>query len=192
VTFYQKKNFEPDLTLTAQTVAYLEVSANEAERLSEMPTVVTNYAYKKLDGTYILPPMLYPDGKYYLKLGHHNAFERILHTPEQMESWYIDGKGDPEAVDNLASFITEQFIPSLKVLSVHGGCCVTAKTHDKKAPYVDEITPGVILAGGGCGYAAKSCDEIGRIAAKLCTKGEWTCKNIARSDMKIKWRNIKS
>ena len=83
------KDLEPDLTLTAQTVAYLEVSANEAERLSEMPTVVTNYAYKKLDGTYILPPMLYPDGKYYLKLGHHNAFERILHTPEQMESWYI-------------------------------------------------------------------------------------------------------
>ena len=42
-------------------------------------------------------------------------------------AWYRDGKGDPEAVDNLASFITEQFIPSLKVLSVHGGCCVTAK-----------------------------------------------------------------
>ena len=46
------------------------------------------------------------------------------------------------------------------------------QTHDKKAPYVDEITQGVILASGGCGYAAKSCDEIGRIAAKLCTKGE--------------------
>ena len=66
------------------------------------------------------------------------------------------------------------------------------QTHDKKAPYVDEITPGVILASGGCGYAAKSCDEIGRIAANLCTIGEWTCKNIARSDMKIKWRSIKS
>jgi sarcosine oxidase/L-pipecolate oxidase len=86
---YLYKDLEPDLTLTAQTVAYLEVSANEAERLKEMPTVVTNYAYKKLDGTYILPPMLYPDGKYYLKLGHHNAFERIVHTPEQMKSWYI-------------------------------------------------------------------------------------------------------
>ena len=83
------KDLEPDLTLTAQTVAYLEVSANEAERLKEMPTVVTNYDYKKLDGTYILPPILYPDGKYYLKLGHHNAFEQIVHTPEQMESWYI-------------------------------------------------------------------------------------------------------
>ena len=36
------------------------------------------------------------------------------------------------------------------------------QTKGKKAPYVDEIIPGVILAAGGCGYAAKSCDEIGK------------------------------
>ena len=27
--------------------------------------------------------------------------------------------------------------------------------------------PGLVVAGGGCGYAAKSCDEIGRIASTL-------------------------
>ena len=62
-------DLEPDLKLTTQTVAYLEIPASEANRLSNMPTIVTNYSYGQLDGTYILPPILYPDGKFYLKLG---------------------------------------------------------------------------------------------------------------------------
>ena len=53
-----------------------------------MPTVVTNYSYGQLDGTYILPPILYPDGKYYLKLGHHDKFEENLTTSEAIKDWY--------------------------------------------------------------------------------------------------------
>ena len=62
--------------------------ASEAARLSTMPTIVTNYTYGQLDGTYILPPILYPDGKYYLKLGHHDKFEDILTTSEAIKDWY--------------------------------------------------------------------------------------------------------
>ncbi len=32
--------------------------------------------------------------------------------------------------------------------------------------YVDMVTPGLGVALGGCGYAAKSSDEIGRMAAR--------------------------
>ena len=77
-------------------------------------------------------------------------------------------------------YFTRILLPNLKL-------CL--QTKDKKAPYIDEIIPGLILAAGGCGYAAKSCDEIGRIAAKLCTTGKWTCSEIPRSDMVIKWRS---
>lgn len=120
------KDAEPDLKLTTQTVAYLEVSLSEAQRLAKMPTIVTKYDYQMLDGTYILPPILYPDGKYYLKLGHHDYFETAIENPEQMRKWYESKNGNPEAVQQLASFITDHFIPDLKVLSVHGGCCVTS------------------------------------------------------------------
>ena len=54
------------------------------------------------------------------------------------------------------------FVPGLKVEEVSGGCCVTSTTH-----YIDDSVPGVVVVAGGCGYAAKSCDEIGRIAAVL-------------------------
>ena len=122
---HEGSNLEPDLTLTAQTVAYLEVSASEAKRLCKMPTAVTSYQYKKLDGTYILPPILYPDGKYYLKLGHHDHFEAVVDDPETVENWYRTGNGDPEAVEVLADFIKTHLIPSIDVISIHGGCCVT-------------------------------------------------------------------
>ena len=91
-----------------------------------MPALCTDYDFKKLDGTYILPPILYPDGKYYLKLGHGDHFEIIIQNLEQMKNWYKNGHGVPEAVETLASFITESLIPTIKVLSVTGGCCVTS------------------------------------------------------------------
>ncbi len=121
-----KSGFEPDLSLETQTVAYLQVSPAEAQRLRQMPSVVTNYHCGKLDGTYILPPILYPDGKHYLKLGHGDVFEINVKTPEQMHDWYAEGTGVPEAVEALADFIKGHFIPSLEVKSVHGGCCVTS------------------------------------------------------------------
>ena len=36
-------------------------------------------------------------------------------------------------------------------------------------------------------YAAKSCDEIGRIAAVLAITGDWDT-DIARDVMRIQWR----
>jgi hypothetical protein len=49
-------------------VAFLEVSEAEASRLKSMPDIVTHFKFGVLDGTYILPPILYPDGKFYLKV----------------------------------------------------------------------------------------------------------------------------
>jgi hypothetical protein len=44
------------------------VDASEAERLKSMPSMGTSYKWGPIDGTYILPPILYPNGKYYLKV----------------------------------------------------------------------------------------------------------------------------
>ena len=41
---------------------------DEAERLKGMPNIVTHFEFGPLDGTYILPPIKYPDGKTYLKV----------------------------------------------------------------------------------------------------------------------------
>jgi hypothetical protein len=61
----------PDLVLARETAAFLELSPEEAERLKNFPNIVSHYEYGPLDGTYILPPITYPDGKTYLKVPTH-------------------------------------------------------------------------------------------------------------------------
>ena len=39
---------------------------------------VFSYESGELDGTYILPPILYPDGNYYIKIGHHDKENRTI------------------------------------------------------------------------------------------------------------------
>ena len=151
-----------------------------------MPTIVTSYRSGGLDGTYILPPILYPDGHYYLKLGHGDNYERILETKEEVVDWYRSGSGDSEAVAELRRFIT-QLLPGLDIEATLGGCCVTSSTRDKAAPYIDQIVEGLTVACGGCGYAAKSCDEIGNIAASLAATGQWV-SDIERELFRVKFK----
>jgi glycine/D-amino acid oxidase-like deaminating enzyme len=41
-------------------------------------------------------------------------------------------------------------------------------------PVIAEAVPRRVVVATGCsGAAAKSCDEIGRLAAVLCVHGEW-------------------
>ena len=171
------------------------------QRLNNMPAVVTSYQSGSLDGTYILPPILYPDGHHYLKLGHHDHFERTIETLEELEDWYRAGGGDEEAVQELTSFITS-FVPGLQIEEVKGGCCVTSKTkegaarpgtshslvlQDKTAPYIDRLQAGLWLAAGGCGYAAKSCDEIGNLAGNLVLTGAWE-SHLDRELFRVKFK----
>ena len=43
-----------------------------------------------------------------------------------------------------------------------------------KLPYLEIVEPGLVMAVGGNGYAAKSADAIGALAAGLVRNGEWT------------------
>ena len=64
------------------------------------------------------------------QLGHENQFERTItdgpNQAEEVRKWYNTEQGCPEAVEALSGFITQSLIPDLKVVSVRGGCCVTA------------------------------------------------------------------
>ncbi len=43
--------------------------------------------------------------------------------------------------------------------------CVSGITKHRQL-YIDMVAPGMGLALGGCGHAAKSSDEIGKVAAR--------------------------
>lgn len=178
-------NKVPDLDLRTQTVAFLRISSEEAGRLKSMPTMVMKYSFHNLDGAYILPPILYPDGKWYLKLGHGRVYECRKETLAEVADWYVQHTGDPECVEKLTQFLSS-IILGLQVEEVSGDGCLTAHTPDEQ-PYIDLVTEGFGVALGGNGYAAKACSEIGRLAAQLVMLGEWESE-IPRDQVKIKWK----
>ena len=81
-----------------------------------------------VDGAYILPPIKYPDGNYYLKLGHYNQFETNLKGDmETITKWYKQGTGVPDAVRLLSDFVIKDLIkdPSISFNNITSDCCVT-------------------------------------------------------------------
>ena len=84
----------PDLVLARETAAFLELSPEEVARLKNFPNIVTHFEYGPLEGTYILPPITYPDGKTYLKVttlyfDHSMCLNPLIHIHETKSSGTI-------------------------------------------------------------------------------------------------------
>ncbi|MBO9398078.1 FAD-binding oxidoreductase [Shimia sp. R9_2] len=150
------------LRVYARTVAFLELEAAETQRLQDMPSFV--YVPPGTDrDTYVLPPVRYPDGKTYLKIGG-DPEDHELHTVDDMKAWFRSG-GDAEVAALLADQLRD-LMPGLRVENVSHGSCVTCFT-PKGAPLIYPQTDRVFALTGGNGAGAKCADEVGRLGALL-------------------------
>ncbi|GFV43054.1 peroxisomal sarcosine oxidase [Trichonephila clavipes] len=153
------------------TAVMLRIPEKEALRLSSMPAVIKRNDETAF-GAYILPPVKYPDGKHYIKLGGSFTFETVeeLETLEELRKWYLS-EGDETMPDILVPFMKE-LIPGLKFTEISRMTCVTCYT-PTDLPYIDRVSPTVTIALSGNGKGAKFSDEVGRIAAHLSLTGQW-------------------
>ncbi|MGR3372297.1 NAD(P)/FAD-dependent oxidoreductase [Pseudooceanicola nanhaiensis] len=148
------------LTVLARTVALFRVSEAEARRLSAMPTLI--YLDPNGDDPYLLPPILYPDGKWYLKLGG-DPVDVPLKDAE-IGAWFR-GEGSAEVGDFLETAIRKR-MPDLAIEGRHTMPCVTTYSPENIAT-IREISDRVCVAVAGCGRGAKNSDELGRLGAEL-------------------------
>ena len=149
----------PPLRVFARTVAFFALDDAEAARLCAMPSIVWRIGR---DDPYVLPPIRYPDGRWWLKIGG-NPTDTLLDTARAISDWFRSG-GDDAVSDHLEALLM-RLIPDLRFEERAQRPCVTAFTasgHPHIAPHTARIT----LAYGGCGAGAKCSDEAGRIAAR--------------------------
>ncbi|MDO6963525.1 NAD(P)/FAD-dependent oxidoreductase [Rhizobium alvei] len=156
-----------DLKVYGRTVVFFEVDEAEADRLSAMPSLI----YEPEDimaGIYMLPPIRYPDGRIYLKIGG-DPTDIPLETDKDRRDWFRTD-GDPAARDHLIANMGD-LVPGLAVRSISSTSCVTSYTPTgyPAIGWTSEARIGVLT--GGCGAAAKSSDEIGRLGAELLLHG---------------------
>ena len=132
-----------------------------------MPSLI----YEPSDPTkhiYLLPPVVYPDGKAYLKIGG-DPDDILLGTDAEIRAWFRTG-GKPEVRDNFAAII-ETLVPSIDVARRSMAACVTSYTPSGYPAIGYCGSERIAVLTGGCGAAAKSSDEIGRLGAVLLAQG---------------------
>ncbi len=154
------------LRVYARTIAFIEIDAEETATLAQMPSVVYANPNSRCD-PYILPPVRYPDGKTYIKIGG-DPDDIELNTAEDLKAWF-QSDGDTAVADLLAEELFK-LMPSLRYQSIRSGSCVTSFSRSGH-PIVQRQTDRLTMLTAGNGAGAKCADEVGRLGA-LVAQGE--------------------
>lgn len=156
----------PAMRVYQRTVTLAEVSEAEAARLSSMPSLIWVPEGDATD-RYLLPPIRYPDGRLYIKIGGE------LSSPEALDgaalnAWFRTTGGAAAGASLLADLV--RLMPDLRIERVATAPCAVTFTRSNY-PYIARLDARVTLLTGGNGAAAKCADELGRLGAVAALGG---------------------
>ncbi len=157
-------------SVAPEAVVLARVSRGVAEDLAGMSSLIYLLDHPEIDDIYVVPPTRYPDGEVYVKMGGSRTGVPRLETGEQMRAW-MAGSAAQEQLPAMES-ILRSLLPDVAFEGfTMKPCLITDTVHG--LPFVDEMEPGLFVAAGGNGHAAKSADAIGALAADLVSTGGW-------------------
>lgn len=157
-----------DMVATGRTIAFFELDAKKQAAFANMPSTII-LAENADDIVYILPPVRYPDGKTYLKIGGESEKSGLETLDETVRWFHSDGTASEVA------FLVKravELMPQLSGCPVTSGSCVASITRTGY-PYIGYTqSSNVAVLTGGNFVSAKSSDEIGRLGAVLLLDGQ--------------------
>ena len=159
------------LRARSEVYAMAEVDEQQAAELAGMPCIKRTIEHPELADLYVIPPIRYPDGHFYIKAGANTTMDEWLTDPAAIRAWYDHGYSDGP-LSALRELVTS-LLPGIRVSSWHTRRCGDGHTAHAM-PYIDVLEPGrLILALGGNGRGARHADAVGQLAAGLALTGEW-------------------
>jgi len=144
-------------TVYARTAAMFRLGAAEVQRLAAMPSM--RCFGPKGEAPYILPPIPYPDGQTWLKLGG-DPVDLPLESEADIKDWFRSG-GSIAVADGLQRQILER-IRDLDFEERRVVPCMTT-FGDNGLPCIGPLSERVAVAFGCYGKSAKCSDELGRL-----------------------------
>jgi len=155
-----------DLKVYARTVSFFEIDETQMEAFGKMPSLIWKWTEEE-DGIYMLPPVRYPDGKLYLKIGG-DPDDVELRTEPDIRAWFRSG--GRENTNRHLTAVVGKLVPDVDLSRNSMAACVTSFT-PTGYPAIAMTSARIGVLTGGCGAAAKSSDEIGRLGAELLFRG---------------------
>jgi len=160
------------LTLKTEFVVFGRVADGEAERLAHMPVIHYDIDDPALADIYMVPPVRYPDGHHYIKMGANTVVDQFLTTVREMCDWY--GHGDSDVMLDVLRDAVVRIVPGIEVLDWHTGRCVITRTPNGLPIIKPVVDDRLYVAVGGNGSSAYCSDALGHLAAGLVVHRKWT------------------
>lgn len=152
------------LRLKGETVLLVRVSEAEAQRLSSLPSLLYEIETKDLEEIYLIRPIQYPDGSWYLKMGCNLSADIFFTSLEQIQNWFRCGDSDSNFA--VMKNALQTIMPGLQVQEYFTKRCIITYTQHKKQ-YIGAIDDGMYVATGGNGFSAMCSDAVGKIASHV-------------------------
>lgn len=151
--------------LKSETTIWAKVNKEEAMRLNKLPSLLYEINTPAIQNIYLIKPVQYPDGNYYLKMGANIPEDIYFENLEDIQNWFRKGDNN-ENLEILQQAITK-LMPRIKAEEFATKKCIVTRTPHGK-PYIGAINnKGLFVAAGGNGYGAMCSDALGRIASHL-------------------------
>lgn len=158
------------LKVKSETTIWVKVKEEEARRLSSLPPLLYKINEPQVQDIYLIRPLQYPDGNFYLKMGANIPNDIYLKSLTEIQEWFKNGhKNDNRPVLENA---LKSILPGISIEEVHEKRCIVCYTQHNK-PYIGPVEKGLFVAAGGNGYAAMSSDKLGKIAATVLLKNKF-------------------
>lgn len=168
-----------------ETVLLARLSERDAAHLRDMPSLLYEWNEKDIEGVYVLPPVAYPDGGVYLKIGANFPEDPVFHDLGEIQAWFHSG--DSERFAPRLGHMLRNIMPGVEFHETLTKRCIVSYTPGKK-PYIGRTREeGLFLAGGCNGYSAMCSDAMGRLAAELIITGAYP-EGFSGDDLALKYR----
>ena len=165
------------LKLKSETNIRARVSVNEAHRLAKTPSLLYEIMEPGIQNIYLVHPLQYPDGNYYVKMGANLPGDIFFYSLDDIRDWFKSESnyGDLKTMKDALMKI----IPTLSIEECTLKKCIVAFTKHGK-PYIGKANNGLYFVAGGNGYSAMCSDALGKIATALLLKNEFPEKYNAK------------
>ena len=155
------------------TIVFGEIAKQRLPALRGMPSLSYRHGNDQMRYIYFMPPVLYPDGKYYAKIGH--SFGDSLPVNRESLTLWFQSDGDLTRAEWLKDTMIN-LLPDISFNSFSSKSCVTTKSPTGKQ-FIDQFEDTQIFSlladNGNC---AKSADEVGSIATEFLLNGRFPSK----------------
>jgi glycine/D-amino acid oxidase-like deaminating enzyme len=151
-------------TIKSEIVTIGEVSADTATALTDMPSMMVDCDSPVIEDAYLTPPVEYPDGKWYIKLGSNSIHDQFFTSHVALTDWIRTG--DMSATHQAQIALLKELFGDIEWRSFRSVPCVITRT-PTGLPEIQRVDSRVTAVVGCNGSLAKSGSIVGKLAVQM-------------------------